>query len=156
MVNRTEQNLSLRPATLEDAEMLIKWRNDKSTRMASHTTDEVKLKKHIEWLKATLQNQNRHLYVAKENGISVGTVRADYDNGIYELSWTVSAEARGKGVGKRMVSLLANRTKKPIRAEVKKGNKASSKIAEFSGMKFVKEESNGVLHYQRNGIEQKA
>jgi len=36
---------------------------------------------------------------------------------------------------------------------VKKGNEASSKIAKFSGMKFIKEESNGVLHYQRNGIE---
>ena len=136
--------------------MLLKWRNDKATRMASHTTDKVKLEKHIEWLEATLQNQNRRLYVAEENGVSVGTVRADYDNGIYELSWTVSPEARGKCVGKRMVSLLANRTKEPIRAEVKKGNEASSKIAEFSGMKFVKEEGNGILHYQRNGIEQKA
>lgn len=57
--NRTD--LSLRPATLEDAKMLLKWRNDKATRMASHTTDEVKLEKHIEWLKATLQNQNRRL-----------------------------------------------------------------------------------------------
>ena len=153
MINRTEQNLSLRPAMLKDAEMLLKWRNDKATRMASHTTDEVKLKKHIEWLKATLQNQNRRLYVAEVNGISVGTVRTDYDNGIYELSRTVSAEVRGQGVGKRMVGLLANRIKEPIRAEVKKGNEASSKIAEFSGMKFVKEDDNGVLHYQRDVIE---
>jgi len=153
MTDKTEQNLSLRPATLEDADMLLKWRNDEATRMASHSTDEVKLEKHIEWLRATLQNQNTQLYVAEENGISVGTVRADYDNGIYELSWTVSPEARGQGVGKRMVSLLASRIKEPIRAEVKKGNEASSKIAEFSGMKFIKEESNGVLHYQRNEIE---
>ena len=124
--------------------------------MASHSTDEVKLEKHIEWLKATLQNENRNLYIAEENEISVGTVRADYDNGIYELSWTVSPKARGKKVGKRMVSLLANRIQKPIRAEVKKGNESSSKIAEFSGMKLVKEDSNGVLHYLRNEIEQES
>jgi len=133
--------------------MLLKWRNDKATRMASHTTGEVKLEDHIEWLKSTLLNKNRNLYVAEENGVPVGTVRADYDNGIYELSWTVSTKARGKGVGKWMVSLLANRIKDPIRAEVKKGNEASSKIAEFSEMKFVKEDSNAILHYQRNGIE---
>jgi len=99
MTDRTEQDLSLRPATLEDAEMLLKWRNDEATRMGSHSTVEVKLEKHIEWLRATLQNQTRQLYVAEENGVSVGTVRADYDNGIYELSWTVSPEARGQGVG---------------------------------------------------------
>ena len=152
-IDHDQQGLSLRAATLDDAEMLLRWRNDETTRKASHATDEIKLENHIEWLKATLQNQKRSLYVAEENGISVGTVRADYDNGIYELSWTVSPEARGQGVGKRMVSSLANRIKEPIRAEVKKGNEASSKIAEFSGMIFVKETENGVLHYQRDGIE---
>jgi RimJ/RimL family protein N-acetyltransferase len=156
MIDGIEQNLSLRLASLKDVEILLKWRNDNATRMVSHTTDEVKLEKHLEWLKATLQNRNRNLYVAEENGIPVGTVRADYDDGIYELSWAVSPEVRGQGIGKRMVSLLANRIKEPIRAEVKQGNEASSKIAEFSGMKFIKEGGNGVLHYQRNGIEKEA
>lgn len=152
MIDRTKQKLSLRPATLEDAELLLKWRNDATTRMASHTVDEVKLEKHIEWLKSTLKNKNRQLYVAEENGIFVGTVRADFENGGYELSWTVAPEARGQGLGKRMVALLANKIKEPIRAEVKKGNDASSRIAEYSGMKFVKADSNDVLHYQRDEI----
>jgi len=52
-----------------------------------------------------------------------------------------------------MVSLLANRIKEPIRAEVKKGNYASAKIAKFSGMELIKEDSNGILHYQRNRVE---
>ena len=158
--NRTEQNrteqLLLRPATIEDTEMLFKWRNDIDTRMASHTTEEVKLDKHIGWLKATLENKNRQLFVAEENGVAVGTVRADYVNSVYELSWTVSPEDRGKGIGKRIVSLLANKINEPIRAEVKKGNDASSRIAEYSGMKFVREDSNNVLHYQRDEINQKA
>jgi L-amino acid N-acyltransferase YncA len=88
--------------------------------MASHTTEEVKLDKHIGWLKATLENKNRQLFVTEENGVAVGTVRADYADNVYELSWTVSPEARGKGIGKRMVSLLANKINEPIRAEVKK------------------------------------
>ncbi len=129
---------------------MLKWRNELATRISSHNSDEVKLEKHIQWLKATLQNPNRHLHVAEEKGIPVGTVRADYENGIYELSWTVAPEARGRGIGKRMVNLLANKVKEPIRAEVKKGNEASSEIAKFIGMKFVKEDCNSVLHYQRN------
>lgn len=151
-MTETEEKLSLRPATLEDAELLLKWRNNMTTRMASHTVGEVKLEEHIEWLKNTLQNKNRQLYVAEEKGTSVGTVRADFENGVYELSWTVAPEARGQGIGKRMVALVANRTKEPIRAEVKKGNDVSSRIAECSGMKFVKEDSNGVLHYKRDAI----
>ena len=136
--------------------MLFKWRNDIDTRMASHTTEEVKLDKHIEWLKATLENKSRQLFVAEENGVAVGTVRTDYVNSVYELSWTVSPEDRGKGIGKRMVSLLANKINESIRAEVKKGNDASSRIAEYSGMKFVREDSSNVLHYQRDEINQKA
>ena len=152
MINRTGQKLSLRSVTLEDAEILLRWRNNITTRMASHTTNEVQLEKHIEWLKGTLQNKKRQLYVVDDNGTSVGTVRADLENGFYELSWTVAPEARGQGIGKRMVALLANKIKEPIRAEVKKGNHPSSRIAEYSGMKLIRENGNGVLHYQRNII----
>jgi hypothetical protein len=72
---RTKQKPSLCFATLEDAELLLKWcnNNDMTTRMASHMVDEVKAEKHIEWLKATLQNKNEQLYVAKEKGTFVGT-----------------------------------------------------------------------------------
>lgn len=119
MIDRTGQDrtgLSLRPAALSDAEIMLKWRNDSATRMASHTTGKIELEVHIEWLKTTLRNQDRYLYVAEENGAPVGTVRADFANGIYELSWTVSPESRGQSVGKRMVSLLARGIKEPIRA----------------------------------------
>lgn len=144
----TKQNLSLRPAILEDAETLLKWRNDEATIKASHVDTKVELEQHIKWLETTLLNQNRQLYIAEKNGISIGTVRADYDNGIYELSWTVAQEARGQGIGKQMVNLLAKRIKEPIRVEIKKGNEASFKIANFLGMKLVKIDSTGVLHYQ--------
>ena len=92
--------------------------------MASHTVGEVKLGQHVEWLKANVQTENRKLYVAEESGTFVGTVRADFENEIYELSWTVAPEARGQGIGKRLVDLLANRIKGTIRAEVKNSNAA--------------------------------
>ena len=144
-----EEGLCLRPATIKDAALLLRWRNDKTTRMASHSTEPVQLDAHIEWLDAALADKERSLFVAEEDGVPVGTVRADLANGAHELSWTVSPEARGRGVGKRMVKLLAGNIEGPIRAEIRQGRLASIRVAEYSGMVLIKEDGDGVLHYLR-------
>lgn len=143
--------IRLRPATLQDAEMLLEWRNDPETRNASHNTAEIQREEHISWLTKTLNNLSRRLFIAEENGLPVGTARVDFSNGVYELSWTVAPNARGRGVAKRMVSLLASQISEPIRAEVKSGNLASARIAEYAGMEFDRE-VDGVLHYKRAAL----
>ncbi|MGF6850940.1 RimJ/RimL family protein N-acetyltransferase [Chitinophaga sp. W3I9] len=92
--------------------------------------------------------ENRQLFIAIDNELPVGTVRADFDDqfNAYELSWSISPEVRGKGVGKEMVKLLTDKLNTRIRAEIKSGNIASIKIAEYVGLTF-KEEDNGILHY---------
>jgi len=145
------ERMKLRPVTIEDADLLLEWRNDPQTRMASHNTEEVKRDEHISWLTRSLDNPSRRLFIAEEDGVPVGTVRADYSDGVYELSWTVAPNARGRGVGKRMVALLANQITEPIRAEVKVGNEASIRIAEYAGMEYDRED-NGVLHYRRAAL----
>ena len=60
----------------------------------------------------------------------------------------MSPEFRAKGIGKQMVGLLANQITSPIRAEVKSGNLASSRIAKASGMK-LEYEKDGILYYFR-------
>ena len=132
--------------------MLLEWRNDPETRKASHNTTEVQRNDHISWLTRTLSNPNRRLYVAEESGAPVGTVRADFSDGVWELSWTVSPRARGRGVGKRMVAVLGNQISEPIQAEVKTGNIASARIAEHAGMEFELE-TDGVLHYKRAALD---
>ena len=140
--------MKLRRATMADAHMLLRWRNDPATRAASHNTDEVSLDGHLRWLAATLENPRRDLWIAEDDG-PVGTVRADHSDGVAELSWTVAPERRGHGVGSRMVSLAASQIDGPIRAEVKVGNEASRKIAESAGMTLEREEG-GVLYFARH------
>lgn len=146
------EEITLRPATLNDAEMLLEWRNDPDTRKASHNTAEVQMDDHISWLSHTLSNPNRKLYVAEEDGYPVGTVRADFSDNVWELSWTVAPRERGRRVGKRMVATLSKQISDPIRAEVKKGNISSARIAEHAGMEFERE-AEGVLHYKRDALE---
>ena len=141
--------VELRRATMEDAGLLLGWRNDPETRAASHQTEPVRHADHIDWLRRVLANPGRQLFVALEQGEPVGTLRADFADGVHELSWTVAPEARGRGVGKRMVALLAARFNAPVRAEIKRGNTASERIAEYAGMTLDREE-HGVLHYVRS------
>ncbi len=146
-----KEEISLRAAAMDDADMLLEWRNDPGARKASHNTAEVQRIEHISWLSQTLSNPNRRLYVAEEYGVPVGTIRADFADGVWELSWTVSPKARGRGVAKHMVAEMANQISEPIRAEVKIGNIASARIAEYAGMEFERE-TGGVLHYKRAAL----
>lgn len=143
------ETIKLRSATIRDADLLLEWRNDAETRKASHNMDEVQRDQHISWLSRTLDNRDRRLFVAEENGVPVGTVRADLSDGVWELSWTTAPSARGRGLAKRMVFLLAQQIPEPIRAEVKAGNIASARVAEHAGMEFDRE-AEGVLHYRRS------
>jgi RimJ/RimL family protein N-acetyltransferase len=143
-----KKGLYLRPATLEDAKILFEWRNDPQVRAASHSQEEISFGSHLTWLEDCLKNPDRKLYIAEEDGVSIGTVRADWDNDAYTLSWTVEPGSRGKGVGKHMVSLLVERLTEPLRAEVKVENLASKKIAQEVGMQldYIK---NGVMYFKK-------
>jgi RimJ/RimL family protein N-acetyltransferase len=148
LINSTAQ---LRLAMLGDATVLLEWRNNPATREASHNTTLISEVEHIDWLKRILSNESRTLYVAEIDTVPVGTVRMDADALGYELSWTVSPAMRGSGFGSAMVVKLANDISHPIRAEIKKGNIASIRIAESAGMVFEREEGE-VLYYRRAAL----
>ena len=138
--------MRLRKATKDDLKILLDWRNDVQTRIHSKNMDLIEEESHLKWFDSILKNPRRNLFIAIHKGTRVGTVRADEDEKAYELSWTVSPDFRGKGLGKRMVKLLADKVRGKIRAEIKEENIPSKKIAKFVGMKLQKKE-NGILHY---------
>lgn len=142
------KNLLLRPATLEDAELLFAWRNDPQTRAASHNQDEIPFQAHLDWLKTSLCNPHRKIYIVEEDGKPVGTVRADWKQDAFLLSWTVAPAVRGKGIGKRMVSLLIQTLNAPVCAEIKVGNTASEKIALYTGM-CLDHVKDGIQYYSK-------
>lgn len=139
--------VSLRPATEQDADLLLSWRNDPLTRSASHDSTQITLSQHLDWLSQLLSDSSRRLFVAEQRGVPVGSVRADKGaDGTTELSWTVAPDARGRGLGRRMLAALLEELNGPVRAEVKAGNLASMRIAESAGLRLIREEQ-GVLHY---------
>lgn len=135
-----------RKATKQDSDILFEWRNDPETKANSSNTGLIKRDEHEAWLDKTLQNPNRILFIVEENREAVGTMRADKlsEEDSYELSWTVAPEARGRGLGKKMLMQgVENFKGSNLKAVIKKENIASIKMAEFAG--FTKEsEEDGV------------
>lgn len=82
--------ITLRPATMQAVDLLLKWRHDPQTRSASHPMAEIEMDEHLAWLSRVLSDAQRKLLIAEESGNPVGTVRADFSDGVWELSWTVS------------------------------------------------------------------
>ena len=100
------EQLQIRPATLADSNLLYNWRNDLATRKASRNQEEITPEHHQQWLRETLAENNRRLFIAESDQTPVGTIRLDFADEV-EISWTVAPTARGNGWGKKMVALLA-------------------------------------------------
>ena len=124
--------MNLRPATMDDAETLLAWRNDPLTRAMSQSLAIVELSSHLAWMDQRLSRVDPGLYIAEDGEELVGTVRIDGD----EISYTVAPEHRGKGVS--TVMLVEARQKfGSKRARIKRDNLASRRAAENAGHSVV-------------------
>jgi|SRR6185295_3156872 len=138
----------LRPATMDDAALLYAWRTDPLTRAASHQTSTIDFASHLAWLKRSLALLSRRIIIAEADGVPVGTMRTDIEDGITVLSWTVAPEHRGRGIGRTMVQRLVSTLPGILRAEVKCSNTASLRIAERAGFMAISE-VDGMVYLER-------
>ena len=128
--------MKLRRATMQDAEMLLEWRNDELTRANSLNSDVVALKSHLKWLERSLSNLSVAIFIAEVDSVPVGTCRFNTVGDIYELSWTIAPQERGKGYGKQMVAMAIGLVKCDIIAQIKPDNAASIAVAKANGFEL--------------------
>lgn len=134
--------VTLRLATANDEEVLLRWRNDPETVSACISASPVSSLTHKAWLANLLRDPSRRLFIACCDGAPAGTVRAELlDAGATELSWTVAPGMRGRGVGRAMVTMALRYLNATVVARIKDGNRASEKIAVSAG--FVRTGSEG-------------
>lgn len=101
---RDASGMSVRPATVDDADLLLEWRNDPTTRAASRTNEAIARADHMRWLEATLARDDRRLLVAADHAGPVGTVRWDREApGEWEVSITVATTRRGAGLARPLL-----------------------------------------------------
>lgn len=126
--------MRLRPATMDDADRLFRWRNDPVTRAASVNRDPVAWPDHVAWLKASLANPLRDILIA-EDGVPIATLRLDRDIRT-EVSITLAPAARGHGQAAPLLR-LATEGKGPFVARIRPDNPASRRAFEAAGFHFT-------------------
>jgi UDP-2,4-diacetamido-2,4,6-trideoxy-beta-L-altropyranose hydrolase len=135
--------LDLREATAADADLLREWRNDPDVRRNSFDQRVVEEAAHRRWLAVKLAARGRtRIWILTEDGVPAGQIRYDVDGAAAQISFSIGARFRGRGLGTAIVQLSAPRAcrelgVRELRAFVKEMNVAS--IAAFIRAGFRRE-----------------
>ncbi|OFZ16580.1 MAG: hypothetical protein A2X86_12350 [Bdellovibrionales bacterium GWA2_49_15] len=125
-------------AKFEDWKLLLDWRNDELARKNSLINmDVIEEEAHKKWLKATLENPDRRIYLAYKTGDKIGTVRFDRNGSSWEMSWNLAPEFRGRGLGKELVREACLFFPGNLTAQIKEDNVASIEAAKYAGLRNV-------------------
>jgi predicted dehydrogenase/RimJ/RimL family protein N-acetyltransferase len=116
-VEVTHPGLVLRAAQREDADELLRWRNDPATRSASFNSKEISRAEHIAWLERSLADPARRLLVAISDGVAIGQVRLDrVQDATVELHVALAPEARSHGIAPHLLVLAAREHASALKA----------------------------------------
>ncbi len=104
------QAISLRDVIEDDAWILWNWANDPVSRSVSFSPDPIPWEVHFAWFRRKLICSGSHMFIGeRETGEKVGLVRFDCENERAVISVNVAPEARGKGVGARLIRIGSDR-----------------------------------------------
>lgn len=111
--------LTLRAATMDDADFLFALRNDPDVRAMSRMTQELTLAEHLAFLTKQLLREDCAVYIAELDGVPVGTGRMERAWTALALTmdacmigYSVTSEQRGRGYGKQIAEQLVGRAKR--------------------------------------------
>jgi UDP-2,4-diacetamido-2,4,6-trideoxy-beta-L-altropyranose hydrolase len=137
-----EAQLALRPARLDDSQIVWLWRNDYKTRRSSQTNEPIPWPDHASWWPKALESADRHLFIAELAGVPVAFLRFDRaGEGEFEVSINLAPSARGSGLGGRILAdgcSAFRKEKRPVKllATINRDNPASLNI--FGKLGFVR------------------
>lgn len=131
--------MRIRPVTIDDADMLLAWRNDPETRAASRNTALVEPAEHAAWLRAVIDEPSIMLLIAVDDtGSAVGHVRFVPTGEGYEVSIVIAPEHRGHGYGREVLRTAQEafqevHQRESVRAYVRSENLASHRMFRAAG-----------------------
>jgi len=143
-------DIKLRQANPLDAKSLFDLRNHPAVRQQSNNAAEIDIYEHQRWFDAVMSNRSRQILIAEQGEKFVGMVRFDCLDDSCRMSWAIIPKTQGQGLGKQMLKMAIEQMKGcTLSAEIKHNNFASIKIAEYVGMKLIKQ-TRDILLYQND------
>lgn len=135
----TAAGLQLRLVEPGDAELLWTWANEPEVRRRAFSSDPIPWEVHRAWLAQRLADPScTFLMAMDERGQAVGQIRADLDGRDAEISISVAAGARGRGLGSALIDaathyLFQHTNASVLHAYIKPDNAASRAAFERAG-----------------------
>ena len=129
--------ITIRPAAMDDGELLWNWRNDPAVRRASLTSDKIPLADHLKWYESAVNDPNRQILIADYHGAPAGMVRFDRHDNVATVNILLDPEFRGRSLAKLILAAAIKsfgKKAKRLRAVVKPDNPAS--LALFRSLSF--------------------
>ena len=98
--------MNIRQASMNDAEIVLEWRNDETTRNNSFSKDVIDFETHKKWFRSKLEDESCFMYILEDASVKAGQIRIDKVNDVGEISYTIAPTKRGQGYGKKIISML--------------------------------------------------
>ncbi|MGG5173687.1 GNAT family N-acetyltransferase [Pseudarthrobacter sp. J1763] len=146
--------LSIRPATVEDAGILFDWRNEASVRAVSRQRGELHWGDHVAWVTRAVANPEVCLLIAQFEGARIGTVRFHVvEPNVWEASITLAPEMRGRGMASAVlaaaeVHFFVDHPEAILQAAMLESNVQSFKLFQGAGYVGELERIDGELWYR--------
>lgn len=135
-----KNSLQVRAASMQDAQMLHRWRDHPSVRANSYTTQPIPFEHHLLWLQGVLADDSRTLMVGAIGQTAIGSVRFDrVGEQEFEVSIVLDPDLRGMGLGEALLArgeeAMCRRLRCPITvlARVRDENQASQRLFRANG-----------------------
>jgi RimJ/RimL family protein N-acetyltransferase len=144
----------VRPAGLEDRDVLLAWRNDPTAYQWYRDATPVDGAAHDAWLGRLLARGEDTLWVAELEGIPVGSVRLDlHEDGAADVSIVVDAGHRGHGTGRLLLAWVEEQSPRlgvsVLVALVQQDNAPSRTLFEGAGYTLQPGGTSGFVTYLR-------
>jgi UDP-2,4-diacetamido-2,4,6-trideoxy-beta-L-altropyranose hydrolase len=146
--------LHVRPAGAADERQLLVWANDPVVRRNAFSTDPISAETHHRWFHGRLANSSSRLFIVESSdGVALGQVRFDLDEGNWRIDYSLAPMLRGRGLGRRLLeaalsTLASECAGHTVVGEVKMVNLPSRRVFESLGFR-IHSHDNNVVEYRR-------
>lgn len=132
-------DVSLRPVTKNDIDIIYSWRNHPEVRKMMFNSKPISLEEHRAFWGRLLDDKSALSFIILYGGEPVGVVRLERREEYHEVDVFVAPSAQGKGVGSEALGLVVNAAKengiKKLGARIRNENAASHKAFLNNGFK---------------------
>jgi RimJ/RimL family protein N-acetyltransferase len=130
------QELAIRDANVAEANLLLEWANDPSTREQSLSTAPIPWDDHLRCLDGVWSSDMRRLYILELSGVPIGQCRLDRGERATLVSIGLDLQRRGQGLARPFLSAVLRDHAQEVELEawVRQGNQPS--LALFRSLGF--------------------